>query len=547
MKKIYLTLAKILAKESVFRASKRNIKVPFISRDYTKVSALSSNLLPGIFFLLFASVHSILIISVTVEELPSILLPTLFMVAYFNLIQMLSFSSIFFGDELFEPVKIMPLNSKDIVKTYFVAYLLYWGGASTIMLFLPQFLIGAIFRLDALPFLIAFLYSSVAVMSSSILVAVYIGTYTEVFRKNILMNILSAIGWLILISSYYLMSYIPAIANYGKMIPREYMSFIALIPFIGPLYIGLYPLESIISIILTGVLVYSVYFKTYNCVETVIAGTRISHLPFLARRIEERKIKYRRLSRHLSLVRKDFKLILREPRRLSGILYLLLFPIFFIGFRTVDENMIFIFLSFVGSIIGISSTTWIYLEGEGAKVLYYLPLKRTDIYIAKILDSLVVLFFAVIFFVFLEIIGFATMSLYGIAAMVSNFTLLSTTTLAIIIANLPEHPSSWTESSINRFAIILLEILLTIGSMAIPIVFSLLYGIIVATIASIIMGVIGAIISFLYVDAKNNYLLIRLKIVLISLINPLCLNFFTLSSTSSIGISTLLAISSIVV
>lgn len=503
MRKAYLVLARALAQESVFRANRRNIRVPFVSRDYRGISALSSNLLPSMFFLLFSSVYLLMVVWSPLEVLPYILLPLLFMVAYFNIVQMLSFSSIFFGDELFESVRILPLSSKDLVKIYFLTYILYWGGASTTMLFLPQFVTGVVFRSEALPCMLSFLFSSASVMFSSILLAVYIGSYTQVFRKSILMNVLSALGWLILLSAYYLLFSTPALANLSEILPAEYTRYISLIPFAGPLYVGIYPLESLVSIAATGVLVYLIYHKATASMEAVVSGTRISRTPFLARRPGGDKIGYRRLSKQLSLVVKDFKLILREPRRLSGMLYLMLFPILFIGFGLAEAHTMFTFYLLMGSIVGLSSTTWVYLEGEGARVLYYLPLKRTEIYVSKVIDGLTVAFSVLAFLMLAKISGFAGISLYGAIAMISASIFTTTTSLAFIIANVPEQPSSWTESSVNRSKIVLLQFVIASVSVAIPLALSLVYGILVATLAASVLCAIGSLGSLLYVREKR--------------------------------------------
>lgn len=435
-------IARVVAAEAAYRAKRRNVRVGMVQAG--EVSALRANLLQGVFFTMFSFIAIVTACyAKSLEAVVFVLLSTVALTAFFNLMFMVSFTAIFFSEELFKPLQILPIPPDSLRRILVTAYLLYWGGLSVLALSLPAALIIPVAASRYAPYALLTAAASITVYLASIEAGLILGSYSRLAKSNLAVSIASAAGWVLLMM---LFAFMPQIPIYLEQLGIGLSPLYALIPFAGFILAPLYPLPSTASLAATLAVLYLLERKASR----LLIGEPKTPLP-TAKAAGFRTL--RPLGRTLGIVRKDYLLISREPRRLAGILYLYVFPlIFLLGGMLTDTWSIL-----AGVAAGASASMWLYIEGEAARHLYEMPLTYLDVFKAKLLDSLIPL---ALIAVLLPLMNAQPLtSLLLLAGYVAEASAM----LALTIHTIPREPSAWSEAATTRTA----YMLLMMGSMAV--------------------------------------------------------------------------------
>ncbi len=418
-------IARIVAAEAAYRAKRRNLRLGVAQAG--EVSAVRANVFQGMLFTLFSSITVFaLAFAEDVETALLMFFGSVAMTAFFNIMYVTSFTAIFFSEELYKPLQLLPIEPRSLEKILVTAYMLYWGGLSVSALWIPAVI--------AAP-LIAPRYTAYALLAGGAALAVYIastqaglilGSYSRLAKSNLLLSMASAAGWVLLMLAF---AFLPQIPVYLRGAGIGLSPLYALIPFVGFIMAPLYPLPAAASLAATLAILYVLGVKARR----VYLGEPGPRLP--QRRTAGFRPR-RPLGRVAGLVRKDYLLLLREPRRLAGVAYLYLFPFIFILGGALSDMWSVI----AGVSMGVSSTLWIYLEGEAARHLYELPLTFLDVYLSKLADSLIPL----------ALVATALLPLHAspLAVLLLALGHLSEASamIALTLAEIPEEPSAWSEA-----------------------------------------------------------------------------------------------------
>jgi hypothetical protein len=181
-------------------------------------------------------------------------------------------------------------------------------------------------------------------------------------------------------------------------------------------------------------------------------------------------------------VYKDLKLLVRSPRNLANIIYMLLFPalipLIFSGgrFLSIDCWLLPIIVMVFASTAGLSISTLYIIEGEGAIQLYYMPITRgelimrkasTILYLSIILS---IVYFLTSLYICGEIYSAILTQIIFILSMYSSSLLASN----IYVKEFPDTPSTWTIHTLAKpgvlIKVLLLEVIYIVlaGIAAIP-------------------------------------------------------------------------------
>ncbi|RLE99736.1 MAG: hypothetical protein DRJ59_07770 [Thermoprotei archaeon] len=486
-----MKLARLLAREVAYRSRKtgyRHFTLLGSSKEVREPSALSANII-GIALFSFISIVMVIPFFMKIPEcvgtadilFVSVVSLLLLLEAFMALLNTATFTSTFISEKLVEPLRILPIGEERIMRAYFEALILYWGGLSVIFIVLPGMLLlllaspgGVISPIQPLAGIIA----GVLVLLCGSLLGIGIGTYAPLVRKHVLFRSLSTMAWLLAFIVFYASS---SLIRYGiHQLATGDTSWIAILPFVGVLLINSQPLLSALSIPISLALLLLIYkFSIGRLRLLLMLEPRVTmRKPFkIERRIPERlEIKIVSRSPVIGFIVKDLRLLSREPRRLATVLYtiaipfLMLLPSMASGRPPEDPLIESLFVLMPSVILGLITGTVVnvlfYVEGSGAKVLYFAPISRRKLALLKTLGSLV--FSTSAATIMAAIILYSTRSplLSLTALIVSLGTALSASLFqsAIVVKQLPPQPSEWSEISVSRLvhvvSILLLFILL---------------------------------------------------------------------------------------
>jgi len=423
-------IARVVAGEAAYRAKRRSVKLGMVPRQAGAQSALSANLFLTLFYLLFSGMMLVAIAaSPTLESLIAIMLTTVAVVAFFNLFNVTFFAAVFFSENLYEPLRLLPLDASQTARILEAAYLLYWGGLSVTALFLPPTLAAALYRPQYAAYSLLSLAASAAVYYTTLEAGLVLGSYSRLAKSNAVFSVISAAGWVTLMVAYAFMPQL--LISAVEAGNTAVQPLLAALPFVGLVLAPLYPLPALASAILTLSLMWLIHVKAGQVkAPSYHRGGRAGFRPL------------KPLNRIAALVVKDYELMLREPRRMAAIFYLYIFPLIFL-FTPSPALMI---LSAAAA--GTTAPVWIYIEGEGARHLYELPLTFTDIYAAKLADTLIPLaLLSTLVALAAPLAGYEPwLSLLFAAVAAGEAGLM----LLIFLAEIPSTPSAWTEAATGR-------------------------------------------------------------------------------------------------
>ncbi len=487
-----LTLAKYLANEVAYRGFREQGSIPFMPRSRTsgrfRVSVLKANILGGVLFSMVSLSASAIIptgnlygyaLSTTVLTGVAIAMALMYIIP---------FTSTVLREGIIDLLRLLPLSPKEVLKTYLLSMILYWGGLAITFIYVPYLIVSTYFviigKLGVVPYLLAIL-AAAATLTFSFLLGIALGTYSYLVKRRALFRYVSAIAW----ASVFLITYLMfSITSYiSKLVVNTGGSLGVLnivgpyVPFVGPLYTYLVnPVLIPLSIIETLVITLATYFIAKGRLSKVfiyggeyVVPTKVT--------IRKAPLVVSPKPPLLSMVRKDLKLLSREPRRLASVIILIIFPLVITvmgGFTKLPILSATLVTCFVGAFSGLGVEHLYYVEGEGALVLYTLPIRKRDVVLTKSLaTSLITAPIAFTVSLAYSLIKTSNPLISLVFAIIASTLSISYALInSVLMASLiPKEPSYWNEMTFRRslgLRIVrsALALIAVAASMAIPLV-----------------------------------------------------------------------------
>ncbi len=472
-----LKVAKNLTKEVTYRGFRgvaasafTPVAKPSEGKGRVNVSIVRSNVLGAIFYSIVSLSASTPLLVTDYMKVPatdafSVSLTVLVGFAFaLSLMQVTPFTSTFIREGLVDLLRLLPLTDSQILKAYLTALILYWGGLSLTFIFIPFFIVATYVTVNGIlpgTYLLLGLFAVVATLTFSYSLGIALGSYSYAVRRRASLRLMSTAAWLLSFMMMFLLYRASSImAEAAKTLEPMLRTWGALIPFVGPLFSAANPTLMLGSIGESALLVMIAYVLAKRRISKVFLGG--VEYTVAAKAQPVRKVKVGEAGLRISsligaMIRKDFKLLSREPRRLANMLFLVLLPVIMsvpVGsgsFMTKYPTYMVLFISsFLGAFSGLASEYVFYAEGAGALLLYHLPLRKCDIALAKALacslitlpiSAAVVGGLAAYFTgdVMLTVIGVAITALLNL-----GFSFINS---AITMSMLPGTPSEWSEYS----------------------------------------------------------------------------------------------------
>ena len=450
-------IARVLAKEASYRALKRRGRKRFFTLgtgDLVKSNLLGILLLSA--FSLMTSVGAIF-----EESLFVLLLGTLCVLEiFFGTFSMATNIQTILGDNLLEPISHLPV-SQDEVRKAILRIGLYWGGLSLPFTVIP----GAALMAWKLRRVSVFIWGAAGAASILFLangLGYLIGALSYKIGRNPLGRALSTIVWLLFFSFGILFNLFQRFSWGDKSIAAK--DWIVLIPPFSFAGASLGELSSMVTSLITAILSVVIFKVGANRFWAAVAYGH-GHLPTtsIMPRWTVRAGKF-------ELIRKDLKLLARNPRILaSTIYYMLVFgPLIFLtlvpariskgsSYLAGLSNLIPAASLLMGGIGGISIFRLYTLEAEGARVLYNLPLSRSKLARLKACSLAVVslpMAFAV--GVCAGLVGGAVIGICAGLTYVISLVGSALLNSSLLTKQLPREPSSWTQETFGRFILVII-------------------------------------------------------------------------------------------
>jgi len=491
-----LEIGRYLAREVAYRGFRSGRVAPSWARGSARAygfrppSALRANVLGAVFYGIMSvflglpvAIGAPYVEPMAAFEVGASLLLGLCVV--FTLMQVAPFTATFVSEGVVDLVRILPIDTYVALLSYLSALFLYWGALSILALFVPFLALSfAAAARGSIPVAAALagVFSSLSTLALSVFLGLALGIASYSARRRVSLRIASTLGWLAAFTAMYaVISFHESIVRHlASYIPRA-SSWLGYVPFLGPIYAFSSPIPLAASCATTIAVIYGVYRASISRLEALLSGAELAaERPRPApRRAAEARI---RVSHPLAaLVRKDLKLLSREPRRLASLLYLVVFPIIFAiafswGSASRLSGAILAAPCFIGALSGLGSDNLFFVEGSGAKVLYHLPIDRRTLALSKALaTSLVTAPIACAASATLVLLatGSPTLALGSAALAVALNVGTSMLNSAVSTKLLPREPSSWSELSVSttigrRFTRSAIKIGVSIASTAVP-------------------------------------------------------------------------------
>ena len=502
-------LAYVLAKEVSYRSRRRWGKNTYIARE-VKPSVFASNALQAFLLLFFSGFLALTILISPAEEVEAVYLAlsiaAIGFSGVFALLTTVSFTAAFTSERIIEAFRLLPISENSLTKSYFEALLLYWGGLSNFTPLLPVLAVCA-YRVTVgdlpvsavLSFSLAFALSLLTIFFTGIA----LGTYAVLVKRSAVLRFFSTAGWLAVFLMWLLLQRVMDVEVLTHLFggALSIVRWLALAPFFGILLFHRFPLASSVSLAFSVFLTFLAVrasFRRFRKVTSSIVSA--SYQPSVAR--------LRIRSKALAYVVKDLRLLFREPRRLASVLYMLILPIMFLF--NPSKEMEFFVAVFISCIVGVFAssavTTVFYVEGEGAPLLYTLPLTRRWLAFVKaiaILPFSIIGGLAVCLAVYVLGNDFC-LALY-VLVLELIVSLVSAFAFSLLVALiLPEAPSRWSEASLSKIMISFLYILLAIFTLGLSLLVAAITGNLVLIImAAIVPSIFTISIILLKINKKS--------------------------------------------
>ncbi len=497
-------LASILSQEVFYRSSRREGAARgFLffagkrkGKTFSPPSIVKSNIYSAIFNSLLSLIICFPFLFVTPAGMTHLCLIVfsglIIFGAFIYIITTASFTATFVSERLAELLYLFPIDEQTATKVYVYSLLFYGGGLASIFLYLPAALLMLYlaFTRGFSPILpVLGLIAGVLAILFCFLVGIAVGSYAEYIKRRGFLRVLSTALWLIIFLAFYgsyhfVHSLAPHLQSFIKYLP--------FIPFIGLLAAPMDLRAFLISGSMTVVLLAGAGLLAISKVKVLLRLTPAPSLPAARTPAPPAKIALTIRTPITSFVHKDLHLLVREPRRLANILLFFILPIVIFGYQVFSHkpSSVDIFglalavglSAMAGALGGLSVENLFFVEKEQAKVLYFTPMSRREVSLAKALAcSILSLVMAPVIFAILYLMSAdASLSLAAVFLMMVvcfSFALLES---SIIVEGLPRTPSSWSEFSLPkgkmlvvRIAIMLYAIVISMGTPFVFIFFSM--------------------------------------------------------------------------
>jgi len=492
---IELELARVLAREVAYRSRRRFGKRGVFSLVIGKYkpSVLQANILGAALFSFLSLMMTLVLIFAPPEEIYPLFIgifSTLLLFGLFmSLLMSIGFTSVYVSERLADLMILLPLDERTLTKVYLLALFLYWGGASVIFLFVPPLAILLFKSASPILFAVALL-SSLMLLMFSYSLGLAIGTYAQLVKKKSILRALATVAWLVVLLGFYSAGYL--VEYLAEALSLEYSYLYSLIPFIGPLFYQYNTIGSVISVAATIGLAISAYLfavdrlgvLTGQLPPAAVAPKLVKVKPKV-RAVRAAKVEIK--SSLLGFILKDLRILVREPRRLANLLYFLAFPLIMLvptltragAFETgFSKALLLGMCGLIGGAIGLVSDVMYYIEGEGAKVLYYLPITRRKLALMKTAAVALLILVASTLVAAVTAVASGSILLSALIFILTASLALSTSLISSSITAhfLPEYPSSWTEATVSKAVQIAVKIVLIIlvSAMSFAIPFAIL-------------------------------------------------------------------------
>ena len=455
----WMTIAKILAKEASYRFSK--------NRGGSRIlnSPLITNLIAIGIFTIF-SIASAIYMTYTdpliynLHRLASITLVQLAIGIFSTLFIMMYNLHIIVTDRLIDTLTHLPIKTRDI--KYALLFLnLYWGVFTEPFLFIPGALIYT-YSIGNTLFILMGIEASIFSILLTLSLGFIAGSVSPRVSRHPLTRIISTLIWLIVMSISLLISGAGRTLVEYISINTEKILKLKLIKYAPPFSI-VYQVYGELDLILTSLLGLIALWILLNYSTSIYWGSLFKTAPVktaptvtVNRGID--------LSKPIltGWVYRDLKMIIRNPRFLASIIYLLIFPILMpllVGFTAPGLNIKWItplFILTIGSFSGVMVANLFIIEGEGAKILYTLPITRNNYIIGK---TLTVLYLATLASIAIALYGYLVLEIYpAFIPLLCIIYIFSTYSSSLFISQvyinyIPRQPSAWTQYTFSHIGI----------------------------------------------------------------------------------------------
>ena len=471
-------IASVVVREALYRSRRR-----WRRRKLRVTSALKTNII-GIlaFSFISLSVGSIVLDSPgLIAQVFGILGVIEFIVGAYG---SASNVNVILEEKLLEPLTYLPVDERVIRREVFLS-IFYWGGVYLLFLVAPAAFLASMALKSVKPFLWGLIEAlTIFVLAEGL--GFIIGSLSPRYTRSILSRAVQTLIWLVFMSigMFYFLT-VRALESLSvwwiKVVP----------PFsFGAAFESLSSAAASLSLTVLSVIIFKLGVKRFW--RRLTAGRIVAPPVVAAWKVEASKF---------ALLRKDLKLLLRNPRVLaSSIYYSIVFPLFIIApFIAGLGGEALKFLPGLAVFLGGTGGTGVYyyyvIEGEGAKTLYFLPINRKRLAREKVLLLTLIDSLAVIAFLAVGVL--TRKNLIGLVAAVSYWLTAYGSGLLnsmLLVRMLPKQLSSWSRETFGRGKIMVLSFVETIvfGSLSfIPVLFST--GTLFYIVALVESGVIAAV------------------------------------------------------
>lgn len=404
----WLEIARILAKESAYRSARQTQSIRTWGFWRGGGSIVRANLIPAILCTAGSCVLGFVILAVSSGS--SVALPLFFglmgaMELMISLFGISSSTSIMTSQGLLEPLSYRPIEESTLRKAVMAASLVYWGIGASVLVVVPASIILSIGLVTLYP-IVAGTAMALTLLILAYGAGVYVASLAPSVRTNPRLRFLATLAWVFLL----LVGYLPSMLNsiFGKTTPATIPNLGPLAELIPPFNFGtlaagnLSPVALASCVITVAASLIILRFSSNRLWLSLIQGPAtsvgVARVP-LGSRPRWTVHSYRAV---LGLSIKDMKLMIRNPQRLAifiayPVIFVMPFLIAFfqLGGKSLDlislPSIILAVVSAVipamGALLGALSEQFFYIEGEGARDLYRLPVTRKELALSKALSS----------------------------------------------------------------------------------------------------------------------------------------------------------------
>ena len=461
---MWLTLARVLAKEAQYRARRR-----YGRRAYRLArSMLLSSLLSIFMFTAISLGLSSAVAAVPAEARVEASIWVLGVLGVFEMFiggfTMASTLQVLLADRLLDFITPLPVRESDVRKAL-LALVVIWGGVAMLFLVVP----GAA--------LAGYLAGSIGVFAGGVAEAAFCllmaaglgylaGSVSPKATRRPLIRAASTLVWLLVFFSGFMFNFVSRLAERLELEPLG-----PLLQLTPPFCIvaagasGGYAALSSACWMLASLLVFKAGARRFW--RAVAAGEAL-----LA---AEAKVSGWRLWRGLlpASLRKDLTLLSRTPRVLASTIGYMAFPALYIMMSLTEAGAASRFMAailfFFGGLTGLSAQYLYSLEGEGAKLLYHLPVRRGGLAFRKACTTMLLL--APLSLMVLAAIGYFSGAAAGLLAFLSYMLSSSSSTLLtsyLAAKEMPDEPTAWTPQTISAATrvVVMIGMLVLYGGLA---------------------------------------------------------------------------------